>query len=45
MTTGQILLAAGIALLAAAALTLIIGECALHSRKKKVLRQIEREFR
>lgn len=45
MSMGQILLAAGIALVAAAVLLAIIGSAVLHGRKKKVLQEIRREYR
>ena len=45
MSMGQILLAAGIALVVAAVLLSIIGSAVLHGRKKKVLQEIRREYR
>ncbi len=45
MTTGQILLTAGVCLVVAALLLLVIGEAVLHNKKKKVLHKIENEYR
>lgn len=45
MTTGQIMVAVGIALIAGAVLLMTIGGVVLHKKKKKVLLEIEREYR
>lgn len=45
MSMGQILVAVGIVLVVAAVLVAVIGSAVLHSRKKKVLHEIEREYR
>ncbi len=45
MSVGQIMVAVGIALLVAAVLLAVIGGVVLHSRKKAVLHEIEREYR
>ena len=45
MSTGEIILTVGIVLIVFAFLIFIIGECLLHYQKKKVLRQIDHEYR
>lgn len=45
MSMGHILLYAGIGMVVAAVLLVTVGNAVLHSRKKKVLQEIEREYR
>jgi len=45
MTVGQIMVVCGICLVLAAVLLAVIGSVLLHKKKKKVLLEIEHEYR